>query len=90
MQELQSELVHVSRLTAMGEMASSLAHELNHFAGGDTAEHLVLGVDDPPLARQFGRFCRKRFHVREKSTETTGEGRACQPMRHIGFIAPNG
>ena len=29
MQDLQSELVHVSRLTAMGEMASSLAHELN-------------------------------------------------------------
>lgn len=29
MQELQSELVQVSRLTAMGEMASTLAHELN-------------------------------------------------------------
>ena len=29
MQELQAELVHVSRLTAMGEMASALAHELN-------------------------------------------------------------
>src|SRR6516164_2359699 len=29
MQELQSELVHMSRLTAMGEMASALAHELN-------------------------------------------------------------
>lgn len=29
LQELQSELVHVSRLTALGEMASSLAHELN-------------------------------------------------------------
>jgi len=29
LQELQSELAHVSRLTAMGEMASSLAHELN-------------------------------------------------------------
>lgn len=27
--ELQSELIHVSRLTAMGEMASTLAHELN-------------------------------------------------------------
>ncbi len=27
--ELQAELVHVSRLTAMGEMASALAHELN-------------------------------------------------------------
>ncbi len=29
LQELQSELVHVSRLTALGERASALAHELN-------------------------------------------------------------
>ena len=29
LQELQSELAHMSRLTAMGEMASTLAHELN-------------------------------------------------------------
>lgn len=29
LQELQSELVHMSRLTAMGEMASMLAHEIN-------------------------------------------------------------
>ena len=29
LQALQSELVHVSRLSAMGEMASALAHELN-------------------------------------------------------------
>ena len=29
LQELQAELQHVSRLTAMGEMASTLAHELN-------------------------------------------------------------
>jgi two-component system sensor kinase FixL len=29
LQDLQSELVHTSRLTAMGEMASALAHELN-------------------------------------------------------------
>ena len=29
LQELQAELVHVSRLLAMGEMASALAHELN-------------------------------------------------------------
>jgi two-component system sensor kinase FixL len=29
LQELQSELVHLSRLTAMGEMAATLAHELN-------------------------------------------------------------
>src|SRR5262245_6095112 len=29
LKELQTELVHISRLTAMGEMASTLAHELN-------------------------------------------------------------
>jgi two-component system sensor kinase FixL len=29
LQELQSELVHVSRLTSLGEMASALAHEIN-------------------------------------------------------------
>lgn len=29
LQELQAELLHMSRLTAMGEMASALAHELN-------------------------------------------------------------
>ncbi|MCB1496287.1 MAG: PAS domain S-box protein [Bauldia sp.] len=29
LQQLQSELVHISRLTAMGEMASTLAHEIN-------------------------------------------------------------
>jgi len=29
LQELQAELIHVSRLTAMGQMASALAHELN-------------------------------------------------------------
>ncbi|HET9903126.1 MAG TPA: PAS domain S-box protein [Xanthobacteraceae bacterium] len=29
LQELQAELVHISRLSALGEMASTLAHELN-------------------------------------------------------------
>jgi len=29
LQKLQSELIHISRLSAMGEMASTLAHELN-------------------------------------------------------------
>lgn len=33
LQELQAELVHVSRLSIMGEMASSLAHELNQPLG---------------------------------------------------------
>ncbi|KQQ21420.1 PAS domain-containing sensor histidine kinase [Methylobacterium sp. Leaf123] len=33
LQELQSELFHVARLSAMGEMASTLAHELNQPLG---------------------------------------------------------
>jgi two-component system sensor kinase FixL len=49
-QELQAELVHMSRLTALGEMASSLAHELNqplsaaaNYLNG--AQRLLAGID---------------------------------------------
>jgi two-component system sensor kinase FixL len=49
-QELQAELVHMSRLTALGEMASSLAHELNqplsaaaNYLNG--AQRLLAGVE---------------------------------------------
>ncbi|MGZ3377576.1 MAG: PAS domain-containing sensor histidine kinase [Phenylobacterium sp.] len=53
--DLQEELVHVSRLTAMGEMASALAHELNQplsatvsFLKGSVR---VLNSPEPDLAR---------------------------------------
>ena len=59
LQELQSELVHISRLTAMGEMASTLAHELNQplsainnylkgskrLLEGETGEHVATMRD---------------------------------------------
>lgn len=55
LQELQSELVHVSRLTAMGEMASSIAHELNqplsaitNYVRGSTT---LLNADKPEILR---------------------------------------
>lgn len=55
MQELQSELVHVSRLTAMGEMASSLAHELNQPLSAITSylrgAATLLKADQPDKAR---------------------------------------
>ncbi|MFN3816332.1 PAS domain S-box protein [Brevundimonas sp.] len=55
LQELQAELVHVSRLSIMGEMASSLAHELNqplaainnYMKGSAT----LLEQSDPDLER---------------------------------------
>jgi hypothetical protein len=49
----------------------------------DTTKHLALGVNDPPLVRHFAGFGGKRFHGRKKSTEITGDRRACQPMRQL-------
>nr|WP_237438402.1 PAS domain S-box protein [Alteraurantiacibacter buctensis] len=55
LQELQTELVHVSRLTALGEMASALAHELNQplSAIGNylMGSRTLLERDEVPLAR---------------------------------------
>lgn len=55
LQELQSELVHISRLTALGEMASTLAHELNQPLSA-IANYLrgsvrLLGTQDIPRER---------------------------------------
>lgn len=52
LQQLQSELVHVSRLTAMGEMASALAHELNQPLAAISnymkgSRRLLAGCTDP-------------------------------------------
>ncbi len=55
LQELQSELVHISRLTALGEMASTLAHELNQPLSA-IANYLrgsvrLLGAEEIPRER---------------------------------------
>jgi two-component system sensor kinase FixL len=58
LEELQSELAHLSRLTAMGEMASTLAHEMNqplsaiaNYLQGSL--RLLEGLDQPN-ARKVG------------------------------------
>lgn len=53
LQELQSELVHISRLTAMGEMASALAHELNQplSAMANYLKGSLRLLDVDPIAR---------------------------------------
>jgi two-component system, LuxR family, sensor kinase FixL len=52
LQELQNELVHVSRLTALGEMASALAHELNQplsaIANYLKGSRMLLARDEVP------------------------------------------
>ena len=52
LQELQSELLHVSRLSAMGEMASALAHEVNQPLAAISnymkgSRRLLAGIRDP-------------------------------------------
>jgi two-component system, LuxR family, sensor kinase FixL len=56
LQELQSELVHISRLSAMGEMASALAHELNQPLAAISnymkgSRRLLAGSNDPNRAK---------------------------------------
>ncbi len=56
LQELQSELVHVSRLSAMGEMASALAHELNQPLAAISnymkgSRRLLTEMADPNLSK---------------------------------------
>lgn len=55
LQELQNELVHVSRLTALGEMASALAHELNQplsaIANYLKGSKMLLERDELPNSR---------------------------------------
>jgi two-component system sensor kinase FixL len=55
LQELQSELVHVSRLTALGEMASALAHEINQplaaIANYLTGSRQLLSREAPDIAK---------------------------------------
>jgi two-component system sensor kinase FixL len=55
LQELQNELVHVSRLTALGEMASALAHELNQplsaIANYHKGSRTLLGREEVAVER---------------------------------------
>jgi two-component system sensor kinase FixL len=55
LQDMQAELVHVSRLTALGEMASALAHELNQplsaIANYVKGSVRILDQDEPDPAK---------------------------------------
>lgn len=55
LQELQNELVHISRLSALGEMASALAHELNQplsaIANYLKGSRMLLAREEVPHAK---------------------------------------
>lgn len=83
LQELQAELIHMSRFTALGEMASTLAHELNQPLSA-VANYLKGGrrllAGDQPQAVRMAR------EAMEKATEQAL--RAGQIIRHLReFVA---
>ena len=82
-QELQSELIHVARLSAMGEMASALAHELNQpLTAVINYAETARGV----LARGQARDRATVSSLLEKTVQQAG--RAGQIIRHLRqFIA---
>ena len=82
-QELQSELVHVSRLSAMGEMASALAHELNQPL---TAAINYAETARQVLARRSGDEADQLMSLLEKTVQqSTRAGQIIRRLRQ--FIA---
>src|SRR5680860_25425 len=85
LQELQTELAQLSRLTAMGEMASTLAHEINQPLSADSnylqgCNRLLEGIDHPNAAK-----------VRDALAETTKQTlRAGQIIRQLREFVTHG
>jgi two-component system sensor kinase FixL len=85
LQELQTELARLSRLTAMGEMASTLAHEINQPLSAISnylqgCNRLLEGIDHPNAPK-----------VREALAETTKQTlRAGQIIRQLREFVTHG
>jgi two-component system, LuxR family, sensor kinase FixL len=78
LQDLQSELLHVSRLSAMGQMASALAHELNQPL---TAIMNYVKAATRTMSALEGPQIEKAREWMEKATNQTA--RAGQIIRHL-------
>jgi len=75
--ELQSELLHVTRLSAMGQMASALAHELNQPLAANmnyikAALRTSEGAHDPVLVREL---------LTKAAAQTTRAGQIIRRLR---------
>jgi two-component system sensor kinase FixL len=78
LQDLQSELLHVSRLSAMGQMAAALAHELNQPL---TAIMNYVKAATRTMSALEGPQIEKAREWMEKATNQTA--RAGQIIRHL-------
>jgi two-component system sensor kinase FixL len=81
LQDLQDELLHVSRLSAMGQMSAALAHELNQpltaIMNYLTAARRTLGsAGDPQAARVLG-------FIDKATQQTTRAGQIIRQLREF-------
>ncbi|HXJ01773.1 MAG TPA: PAS domain S-box protein [Micropepsaceae bacterium] len=80
-QELQDELLHVSRLSAMGQMSAALAHELNQPLTAilnylTAARRTLATTDDPQTTRALG-------FVDKAAQQTTRAGQIIRQLREF-------
>jgi two-component system sensor kinase FixL len=80
LQDVQSELVHVGRLTALGEMASALAHELNQplTATANFLKGSLLLIDREPLDK-----ARLKHSIGLAADEALRAGKIIRRMREF-------
>jgi two-component system sensor kinase FixL len=80
LQDVQSELVHVGRLTALGEMASALAHELNQplTAAANFLKGCLMLADREPLDKP-----RLKQSISMAADETLRAGKIIRRLREF-------
>jgi len=80
LQDVQSELIHVGRLTALGEMASALAHELNQplTAAANFLKGSLLLLDREPLDK-----ARLRHSISLAADQALRAGKIIRRMREF-------
>jgi two-component system sensor kinase FixL len=80
LQDVQSELVHVGRLTALGEMASALAHELNQplTAAANFLKGCLMLADREPLDKP-----RLKQSISLAADETLRAGKIIRRLREF-------
>jgi two-component system sensor kinase FixL len=82
LQELQSELLHVSRLSAMNQMASALAHEFNQPLAA-IANYLNAALRTLGPNSGAGQIARCRELMEKAGVQTTRAGQIIQRLRNF-------
>ena len=94
--QLQAELVHVSRVSAMGAMASTLAHELNQplaaIANYLAASEIALEAEPPNLDALRGMISSARQsttragHIIRRLRDMTAKGKPVREIVDVGDV----